>query len=137
MRRKSCFVSDKFKAPAFSSKYLRRFVPGIGIISSPWASSQARASWPGVHFFSFAMASTRRTRPVIVRRKILEAFDLTCQKAAAQRAVRDEGDSQLTRGGQDFIFGITAPKRVLCLQRSDRMHFVRATDSVRGSFGQS
>jgi hypothetical protein len=32
-------------AAAFSSRYLRRFVPGIGSKSSPLAKTQASASW--------------------------------------------------------------------------------------------
>jgi hypothetical protein len=36
-------------------------VPKIGTMSSPWASTQARASWDGVHFFRQAIASTRAT----------------------------------------------------------------------------
>ena len=32
-----------------SSRYLRRFVPGIGARSLPWGSTQASATWAAVH----------------------------------------------------------------------------------------
>src|SRR5579859_16174 len=62
IRRKSSEVSFTPSAPAFSSRYLRRFVPGMGIMSLPCASSHASASCPGVQFLSFAIDSTRVTR---------------------------------------------------------------------------
>jgi len=79
----------------------------------------------------------RRIPAVIVRRKIFEAFDLTGEKAAAERAIGNEGNSQLTGCRQDFIFRIAAPQRVFRLQRGDRMHFVRAPNGAGGSLGQS
>ena len=45
-------VSRTSAAPRFSSRYLTRFVPGIGTTSSPWASTHARASWLGVQPFA-------------------------------------------------------------------------------------
>ena len=48
-------------APRSSSRYFRRFVPGIGTMSSPCASTHASASCAGVHFFSPAICSTRST----------------------------------------------------------------------------
>jgi len=123
------------------------------MMSSPWASSQASASWPGVHFFSLAMASMRATRSrffskfspwnrgefrrVIVGCKILEAFDLAGKKTAAKRTVGYESDSHFARSSEDFVFRIAAPQRILRLQCCDRMHFVSAADGVRGRFGQS
>lgn len=42
-----------------------RVVPGIGMMSSPWASSHARVIWPAVTLYFFAIAwmlsTTRRT----------------------------------------------------------------------------
>src|SRR5713101_6327205 len=62
MRARSCCESETPMAPAFSSRYLRRLVPGMGTMSSPWASSQARASCPGVQPFSPAICSILLTR---------------------------------------------------------------------------
>ena len=53
--------SSTSAAPMFSSRCERRFVPGIGTTSSPWASTQASASWPACTPFSAASSSTSRT----------------------------------------------------------------------------
>ena len=45
---------DRRPRPTFSSRYVTRLVPGIGTTSSPCASTQASASWPGVQPFSSA-----------------------------------------------------------------------------------
>ena len=50
-----------FSAATFSSRYFRRLVPGMGTMSSPWASTQPKASCAGVHFFRMANASIRST----------------------------------------------------------------------------
>ncbi len=54
MRSKSSFVSRTSAAAAFSSRYLIRFVPGIG--SAPLAIVQAIANWDGVQSFSWAIS---------------------------------------------------------------------------------
>src|SRR2546421_9361328 len=97
-------------AATFSSRFLRRLVPGIGTTPS-WAISHARASWAGVTPFAAAISFTRSTnsrfflkfplepRPVaapVVRRQILEASQLAGEEAPAERAVRDVADAQLT-----------------------------------------
>ena len=57
-----------------SSRYLRRFVPGIGTMSSPCAITHARANCAGVHFFSAAIFSTRWTSfQILVEVLTLEA----------------------------------------------------------------
>ncbi len=47
-------------AATFSSRKLRRLVPGMGTMSSPCASSQASATCPGFTPFRSAMAVTIR-----------------------------------------------------------------------------
>ena len=46
---------------AFSSRRSARRVPGIGITPSYWASSHARATWPGVASWRSATSRTRST----------------------------------------------------------------------------
>src|SRR5918993_591517 len=58
MLARSSSVSVTLAAPALSSRYLRRLVPGMGTMSSPWASSHARASCPGVIPLPSATART-------------------------------------------------------------------------------
>ncbi len=48
-------------AAAFSSRYLRRLVPGMGTMSSPWARTQASASCAGVMSFSSAISRSFAT----------------------------------------------------------------------------
>src|SRR6266536_2098984 len=55
MRARSALLRSTSSAPIFSCKYLRRFVPGIGTMSLPCASTQASAICAGVHFFSRAI----------------------------------------------------------------------------------
>jgi hypothetical protein len=62
IRRRSSGVSVISRAAAFSSKYLRRLVPGIGPMSSPCASTQASASCEGSQPLAQAISSTYRDR---------------------------------------------------------------------------
>lgn len=57
----SSSVSFTSNAPQFSSRYLIFLVPGIGMISSPCASSHANVSCPGVTFFFFAISASFST----------------------------------------------------------------------------
>ncbi len=50
----------------FSFTRERRFDPGMGTISSPFASSQAKASCAGVHFFCVAISSIFRTSRMLL-----------------------------------------------------------------------
>ncbi len=54
-------VSFTSVAAQFSSRYLRRLVPGMGTMSSPWASSQASATCPAVARFAAASCLTFST----------------------------------------------------------------------------
>src|SRR5208283_2730217 len=59
----------------------------------------------------------RREAPEVVRRQVVELANLAGQKAAAERAVRDQPDSQLAAGLESSIFGLAAPQRIFILQR--------------------
>ena len=52
----------------------------------------------------------RRIPAVIVRRKILEAFDLAGEKAAAKRAIGDYADAEFLAGRQDRGLEVTRPQ---------------------------
>src|SRR5262249_54410487 len=52
-------------------------------------------------------------------------LELAGQDAAAERAVRDEADAELTHRRQDLVFGLAAEHRIFGLQRADRMNCVR------------
>ena len=69
---------------------------------------------------------SRRVAPIVSRFEVVDGLVPARQKSTADRAVRDEADPQLAHRGQNVILGITAPERVLRLQRRDRMHLVRA-----------
>ena len=51
-------VRVTFNEPRFSSRYVRRFVPGMGMISFPCANTQANANCAGEHFKPAAMSSS-------------------------------------------------------------------------------
>ena len=94
---------------------LFRLVPGIGMMSSPCASTQASASWPGVHCLRLGQClrcggparHCGRGFPARtagggggrrLRRYPPELLDLARQQAAAERGVGDEGDIERARG---------------------------------------
>src|SRR5450759_4235059 len=58
MAARSSSLSVMSTAAAFSCRLAIRRVPGIGTMSVPWASTQARASWLGVTPLRSAMATT-------------------------------------------------------------------------------
>src|SRR5665647_2129128 len=58
MAARSSSLSVMSTAAAFSCRLAIRRVPGIGTMSVPWASTQARASWLGVMPLRSAMATT-------------------------------------------------------------------------------
>src|SRR5580658_2922704 len=70
----------------------------------------------------------------VVRSQVVELLDLPGEKATPERAVRYEADSQRAAGGQDFIFGIAAPKRVFGLKGRYRMNFDCAPQGFWPSF---
>ena len=136
----------------FSSRYVRRLVPGIGIISSPWASTQASANCDGLQPFSPAISSTfghevqvalevlaletRVLAAKIVGREIVGLLESAGQEPASQRAVGDEADAEFAHRGEDFVLRVAAPERVFGLQRRDGMDGVRAADRLRRRLGQ-
>ena len=64
----------------------------------------------------------------VVRWQILEASQLAGEEAAAERAVRDEADSQFPDGGDEFVLRVAAPQRILGLQGGDRVYGMRPAD---------
>ena len=134
-------------APRLSSRYLARFVPGIGTMSSPCARTHARASWLGVQPLAAASCSIFLTRSRFfwkfspwkrgaLRRKssagqVVERLELPGQEPAAQRAVGDEPDAQLPHGREDLVLRLAAPERILRLQRRDRVDLRRPADRRR------
>src|SRR5690349_4738982 len=58
------------------------------------------------------------------------------EKAAAERTVRHEADSQLAARGEYAFLGIACPQRVLGLQGSDWMRGVGAPDGLFAGFGE-
>ena len=100
-------------AAVFSSTREMRLVPGIGAMSSPWASSQANATCAGVASTSEAIASTSSTTrgssrevalgeagvglaPVVVG-ELLGGADRPGEKAVPERRVGHEADAQLAQ----------------------------------------
>ena len=71
-----------------------------------------------------------------VARELRRGVDGTGQEAPAQRAERDEADTQLRERWQHRRLDAAAPQRVLALHRADGLDRVRATDGLRGSFRQ-
>src|SRR6266545_2844691 len=67
--------------------------------------------------------------------EIVHRADPPREEAASERAIGDEADSELTHSGEDLVLGIAAPKRVLGLERSDRVNGVGPANRLRGRFG--
>src|ERR1700719_4217638 len=64
-------------------------------------------------------------------------LDLTGQKAATERTIRDKTDPELAANRKDLICRISRPKRILRLQRCDRMNGVRAANCFCAGLRQS
>ena len=106
-------VSSRSSAAAFSSSRTTRLVPGIAAMSSPWARSQASATWAGVAPASFATASTSSTirrlcsklpsvkrglsRAEVAGVELVARTEAAGQEAAAERRVGDEADPELAQ----------------------------------------
>src|SRR5437762_4734395 len=60
--------------------------------------------------------------------------DLSCEKASAQRTVRNKADSEFFECRQYFRFGVSHPQRVFALDRSDRLDCVCAADRLHARF---
>ena len=71
----------------------------------------------------------------IVFGNVIRALDLAGEEAAAERAVGDEADPKVADGGQDLVLHVTAPQRVLRLQRRDWMDRVPAPHRLGGRLG--
>src|SRR6185503_8071778 len=74
---------------------------------------------------------------IIVGRQIFELLETSGEEPATQRAVRDESDAELSHGGQHVVLRVATPKRVLGLQRGDRMNLVGATNGFRCRFRET
>jgi len=118
-------------------------VPGIGTTSSPFAITHASASCAAVTPRRCAIACTRSTSRRLRSNaspekrgkrcareselpKIGRVRDRAGQETAAQRAVRDESDSELAHGRQNVALDVALPQRELRLKRGDRVDRVRA-----------
>ena len=151
---RSSSVRLTFIAPTFSSRYLRRLVPGIGTMSSPCARTQASASCAGVQSFlvgdvfdagdqiadssgSFRPESAASCGGSRRRRDLRSVLKLAGEEAAAERAVGDEADAEFAAGGEDFVFRIARPERVFGLQRGDGMNFARRGGAFAGAASES
>ena len=125
-------------AAALSSSVTRRLTPGIGTMSSPWASSQASATWARLTPCRSATALDRSRRSSDWRRnsppnsadrcgasrwsgRSARLRDLAGEEAAAERAVGHEADAELAADRQDVVLDVALPQRIFGLQRGDRM----------------
>ena len=59
-------------------------------------------------------------------------MDPAREEAAAERAVGDEADPELSDRRQDLVLDVAGPERVLALQGGDRVDGVRAADRLGG-----
>ena len=130
-----------------------RFVPGIGTTSGPLASSQARATWPGVDAVGGgdlahhvdgvevgvegAVAEPRVGAAHVLLGEVVVRRDPAGQHPAAERAERHDADAELAARRDDLVLDVAAPQRPLALQRGDRVHGGGATDRVDRRLGQA
>ncbi len=52
----------------------------------------------------------RSSSPIVVRRQIFEAFDLTGQESATERGIGDETDAEFAANSEHFLFWIARPE---------------------------
>src|SRR5204862_3519549 len=69
--------------------------------------------------------------------KCCALVDLPRKKALAQRAERNEADSELFQRRQHLLFGLSPPKRIFTLKRCHGLDRVCATDRSHTCFGES
>src|SRR5205823_2945722 len=74
---------------------------------------------------------SRKLPAHVVRGERRRVADGAAEKSAAERAERDEPDSELAACGKDGALGIARPQRVLALHRRDRMRLLRAAQRRR------
>src|SRR5439155_799857 len=63
--------------------------------------------------------------------------DLAREKAPPERAVRHEADAQRSAGGQNVVFRVATPERVLRLERADRVRRVGPPNGRRRGLRQA
>src|SRR5262249_41838773 len=73
--------------------------------------------------------------PVLWQQRI-ETLDRAGEKAAPEWRISEKTDAELAASGQDVLFDIARPQRILGLERGDTMHFVRASDRLRAGLRQ-
>lgn len=94
------------------SRFLGFVVPGIGIMSSPWAKSHARAKAPTATPFDWAISSNASTtfrffREIALRKsgkettnisfwEIISRFEMSCQEPSTKRSITDPSYTKLT-----------------------------------------
>ena len=75
--------------------------------------------------------------PKIVLVELVGRREPAGEKAATERAVRDEADAELADRRQHLGFRVARPQRPLGLQRGDRVDGVRAPDGPRPSLREA
>src|SRR5206468_12710370 len=63
--------------------------------------------------------------------------DLPGEEALAERAERDEADSELLQRREDLRLRLPPPERVLALERSDRLNRMRAANRPHARLGEA
>ena len=122
-------------------------------MSSPWASSQASATWAGETpmprrhplddldqlqvLVEILLRPARIVAPPVVGGQVVAAPDLAGQEAAAERAVGHEADAELAADGQDVVLDAALPERIFGLQRGDRVDRGGAAQRLGAGFGEA
>ena len=143
--------SSMSSAAMFSSRRATRLVPGIGAMSSPWASSQASAtcagvapSWVGDRFdfvddgqvdLEVVAGEARVGLAPVVVGEVVDRADRAGEEAVTERRVGHEPDAELTQHREHAVFGVAGPQRVFGLQRGDRVDGVGSSDRGRAGLG--
>ena len=125
--------------------------PGMG--TTPFASTQARASCGAVQPFARAISNTGRARlevrldvpgleagglvPPVVGGEVRRGAEAAGQQPAAERAVGHEADAQLAAGGERARLVLAGEERVLALERADRVDGVGAAEGRRRGLGEA
>ena len=128
MRARSSLLRSTSSAPTFSCRNLRRFVPGIGTISSPCANTQASASCASVHFFSRAISPTRSTRSLIIEIDYIQTEPAQAVFACLAHVIWFPADSaklRLGRVAQDSKFRRYDHLLAVPFQRAAKQLFIR------------
>ncbi len=73
----------------------------------------------------------------VVRVKLRFFSDFAREKSLAERAERDEADSEFFQCGQDLLFRLSPPQGVFALQRGDRLHGMCTANRSHTCFRES